>query len=570
MKTKSHQKNSNHNSIPLEEKHSLNLGELLSVEINHIKSKRAEKKQNINVLEDSLGIALSGGGIRSATISLGIMEELNKLGLIEKADYFSSVSGGGYLSSYIQSALNKSQPLSYDQLFDHNVIKHLRDYRMHFFIWPEHKFLSSLVLLSVVISSFILNWLWIILPLCFIHFAGLSNLLSYLILILLILIPALLLSPNFTSLHRYYKNRLKKAYLWLDKKILLKNLTNINAPYPLINATVHVDKDDYETESVTYRGRINSNYFLFSPLYCGSQVTHYTRTSNSLYSNLSLATAMATSGAAVNTFTGNIRLGISVRWILTLANMKLGFLAPSPLLKKWFPVFWPSYMLLEILGKAKTSSYKIQVSDGGHIENLGIYELLRRKVKTIIAIDSGHDDKFDFSDLRNLIIRARNELGMVIEFDESTGPINSVKSSLITGSSKKHFSIAKVYGLEGSYAQDYNGILVYIKSSVLPIDKFKVRSLKKEAEFLRKEGSKEDFMKKRRELDYTMYRTYTPDFPHQSTSNQFFREEQWDAYYNLGKSIGKKTVDSLGIKKTDSRINIHTKCLKLKMLTNDT
>lgn len=556
--------NSN-NFIPYEERHSLNLGELLNVERKYIKSRRTKKNKNADISKDLFGIALSGGGIRSATICLGVMEELNKMNLIEKADYLSSVSGGGYLASYIHSALNRPEPLSYDQLFNEDkIIMRLRDYRMHLYLWPKYKFLSTLILLVVAITSFLLNWLWIILPSCFFIFSNSTSLSFYLIMVLLVLIPSFFLSPNITSLHRYYKNRLRKAYLWLDKNIKLKDLTELNSPYPLINATVHVDKDDYDqAESVSYRGRINTNYFLFSPLYCGSQVTHYTRTSKSLYANFSLATAMATSGAAVNTFMGNMNLATPLRWLMILANMRTGLLAPSPFLKRWFPVFWPFYTLLEILGKAKTTSYKVQVSDGGHIENLAIYELLRRKVKTIIAVDGGQDDKFDFYDLRNLIIRARNELGVVIEFDENFDPINEIKSSLITGTSKKHFAIARISGLAGSYAQNYNGVLVYIKSSVLPVQEFKLRELKKEVEVLKKERKFKDFEIKRRELDHTMYRTYTPDFPHQTTADQFFSEEQWDAYYYLGKNIGHSVINKIGIDRTDSRLEIHEKCLKL-------
>ena len=67
---------------------------------------------------------------------------------------------------------------------------------------------------------------------------------------------------------------------------------------------------------------------------------------------------------------------------------------------------------------------------------------------------------------------------------------------------------------------------------------------------------KEDFELKRRELDYTMYRTYTPDFPHQTTSDQFFTGEQWDAYYELGKNVGNNLIHDLDFKGEDSRLEI--------------
>lgn len=272
---------------------------------------------------------------------------------------------------------------------------------------------------------------------------------------------------------------------------------------------------------------------------------------------------MATSGAAVNTFMGNMNIFAPLRWLMILFNIRIGLLAPSPFLRKAIPIFWPFYTFLEFIGKAKTTSYRVQVSDGGHIENLGVYELLRRKVKTIIVIDSGQDAEFNFSDLRNLIIRAKNELGAIIEFDNGSNPLIEIKPSLITGRSKKHFSIAKISGLDGSYADGYEGVLIYVKSSVLDIREFKIRELKKEvAELKRKNNDK--FERKRRELDHTMYRVYSPDFPHQTTNDQFFSEDQWDAYYHLGNNMGERILLDLGINEKDSRLEIYAKCTKIE------
>jgi hypothetical protein len=700
----------------------LNIGELLAMEEIYVRERRKEKfpeDTEVNVKEDSLGIALSGGGIRSATLCLGLMKELNNMGLIEKADYLSSVSGGGYLASYIHTSLAKKQAASnpYDELFEESSIKHFRAHRKHLYIWPKYKLLSQIVLALFIVGLFLLSWLWLILPfgfltviccyklpsvglscilllalmllpglifssdLTFIHrgisqlrdrlkdqlaksdsgqiivllvdmaLVGLSAMLLYggltafvfwamgststllgivgsaLVVLLLVFVPGLIFSPNFTSPHIYYKRRLQRAYLWPQKNIKLTDLQQSNGPYPLINATVHVDKDDYykakvhdyykakvheknntehhkaEKTSISYRGTINANYFLFSPYYCGSQITYYANNSKSLYANISLATAMATSGAAVNTFMGNMNLSMPIRWMMILGNFRTGYLAPSPLFAKRLPVFWPFYTALEVQGKAKTTSYKIQVSDGGHIENLAVFELLRRQVKTIIVIDGGQDNNFDFFDLRNLTIRARNELGIVIEFEKNNGPSERIKPDLITGTSQSHFAVAKVKGLKGSYTSKYEGVLVYIKSSVLTNKDYQLRRLKKEVAKLKaemdastakiktlkreikalKKGHKREDLEqkqkelkavrerveskitpeleqKRRELDHVMYRTYTPKFPHETTANQFFSEEQWDAYYHLGENIGKNVLKELGLEKEDSRLDIHNKC----------
>jgi hypothetical protein len=53
------------------------------------------------------GICLSGGGIRSATFALGVLQGLTEKELLPKADYLSTVSGGGYIGSWLQGVLHR-------------------------------------------------------------------------------------------------------------------------------------------------------------------------------------------------------------------------------------------------------------------------------------------------------------------------------------------------------------------------------------------------------------------------------------------------------------------------------
>jgi hypothetical protein len=48
-------------------------------------------------------LCISGGGIRSATFALGIMQRLARVGVLPKFDYLSTVSGGGYIGSWLSS-----------------------------------------------------------------------------------------------------------------------------------------------------------------------------------------------------------------------------------------------------------------------------------------------------------------------------------------------------------------------------------------------------------------------------------------------------------------------------------
>ena len=57
--------------------------------------------------KDLTGLAFSGGGIRSATFNLGIIQSLARRNLLGKFDYLSTVSGGGYISSWLSAQIHR-------------------------------------------------------------------------------------------------------------------------------------------------------------------------------------------------------------------------------------------------------------------------------------------------------------------------------------------------------------------------------------------------------------------------------------------------------------------------------
>ena len=58
-----------------------------------------KQKLEIDKTECSKGLALSGGGIRSASFGLGVIQAFLEHGIMQKIDYLSTVSGGGYIGS---------------------------------------------------------------------------------------------------------------------------------------------------------------------------------------------------------------------------------------------------------------------------------------------------------------------------------------------------------------------------------------------------------------------------------------------------------------------------------------
>ncbi|HTS04045.1 MAG TPA: patatin-like phospholipase family protein, partial [Candidatus Eisenbacteria bacterium] len=78
------------------------LDEVLKRERERLNKSREKRHVSPPVHEDNLiGLAFSGGGIRSATFNLGFLQALAQKGLLSKFDYLSTVSGGGYIGSWL-------------------------------------------------------------------------------------------------------------------------------------------------------------------------------------------------------------------------------------------------------------------------------------------------------------------------------------------------------------------------------------------------------------------------------------------------------------------------------------
>ena len=595
---------------------------------------------------DIFAIALSGGGIRSATFNLGFLKGLNhtkksgesKKSLFRQADYLSTVSGGGYIGSFIQHRLHQTR--EYDNLFNDDELKYLREHgdylrmgawgkiveKLNFYlntliltmlhlIWYILFFISILILIfglgqifpdipakaenyGVVLLSVSLLWyyflsafrnakprIWSAKKLFYINTAIIifltaalfSNLsLEYLcscfkeyddfkIIILLALFLftiGLFANPNILSSHRFYRFRLKDAFLE-GSNINLHDLVIEDddgakytcAPYPLINTTLNLQND----KSIS--GKESCDYYLLSPLYCGSKLTGYIPAYKGEYSRMTLATAMTISGAALNPNMG-YKSNRVMAFFMTLFNLRLGYWALNPKIfwsifhnnepglislyhnyiqkfavwsakkLKYAITLWPYYNIAELLGTLNSKRIRINLSDGGNIENLAVFELLRRKCSLIIASDAGADPDFTFADLKILQIRARNELELSIEFPDTQDPEKFIRPNSKTGQSQRHYAVAEIYEL-GKEPEERKviGYFVYVKASI-------TAQKRKLPEEMRKEP-------------FYSYKNYHPSFPHESTVDQFFDATQWEAYEKLGEAIAKDLFSDF-----DAELNI--------------
>lgn len=363
------------------------------------------------------------------------------------------------------------------------------------------------------------------------------------------IVAGLIANINYSTIGRMYRDRLMEAFLPDDMAIrgvsekigkdgslaipgadtaLLEDMCwnddkkTVLRPYHIINSNVILINSPKEM----FRGR-GGDSFILSPYFCGSDATGYIETRSFLKNRdqsdqggMSLATAMATSGAAVNPNTGVGGKGVTrdffVSLMMTIFNLRLGYWATNPCLGS--PLKSPNYWRPGICGLLgfgyREDSLFVELSDGGHFENLGLYELIRRRVDTIIVSDAGADKDFNFGDLANAIERIRVDFGVGLRFkseDEKFGKMLPGSSSDGVFASK--FKLAAngfasgtiTYPATGTEAEKIGKIFL-IKSTLLP----------------------------NLPGDLYGYKARHADFPDQTTSDQFFDENQFEAYRELG------------------------------------
>jgi hypothetical protein len=337
---------------------------------------------------------------------------------------------------------------------------------------------------------------------------------SLILFALILIVISIFTNTNRISFHHFYRDRLSEAYIIKrvkkdDDDIIKSNesltLNKLHsqkngAPYHLINTTLNVpgSKNRY------LRG-CGAELFMFSKLYVGSDVTGFRKTENYEKGKTRLATAMAISGAAASPQMGQFSSPI-LTFILTLLNVRLNRFMPNPNPeRKPFIKLWPYYFLKELFNKGDENDRLLNLSDGGHHENLGIYELLKRRCSVIIASDLGADPGFNFGDLGILLRKVRINLGIQIDVD-----LEEIRQDPDSKNTNKHFVIGTI-----EYPDAPAGLLIYIKSSIV--------------------GNEPE--------DLLAYRRKNPTFPDETTADQFFDEAQFESYRELGYLTGKAVFD---------------------------
>jgi hypothetical protein len=219
----------------------------------------------------------------------------------------------------------------------------------------------------------------------------------------------------------------------------------------------------------------------------------------------SIGTAMAASGAAISPNWG-YHTSPAVAALLAIFNVRIGWWTGNPRRKDSWDQYAPGagYLTAELLGSTTDAGKYVYLSDGGHFENLGIYELVRRRMKYIIACDADADPDYSFEDLANAVEKCRRDFGVKIEIDTS-----AIKPGKSTQLSKAHFAIGKITYPPLSGEKENTGVLLYLKSSLTGDES----------------------------ADVLGQRAVDNKFPHDTTVNQFFNETQFEVYRALGEHM---------------------------------
>ncbi|MGM9508812.1 patatin-like phospholipase family protein [Larkinella sp. GY13] len=357
---------------------------------------------------------------------------------------------------------------------------------------------------------------------------------------------------NEFSMHHFYRNRLMRSYLAATRRrtdrektanaftgfddeddlklCLLRNSLGYHGPIPIINTTLNASQ---VSETDLDRQDRKGESFIFTPIHCGFDISP-TRPANqqSIVSNeygyrptefyaykpkkLSdgktipggpyLSTAMSISGAAASPNQGAHSSPVTA-FLMTVFNARLGWWLGNPRGEDWQhsdPRSGLAYLIYDLISKTSTSQDFVCLSDGGHFDNMGLYELIRRRVRLIILGDAEQDNQFTCEGLANAIRRCRVDFGVEITIDVNKITHRNDKPNFST----KHYALGEIWYPEDQKNQP-SGRLIYLKSSLtkdIPVD---IRE----------------------------YAIKNPDFPHQSTADQFFNEPQFESYRRLGMHV---------------------------------
>ncbi|MDQ1591680.1 MAG: hypothetical protein QOG71_2307 [Pyrinomonadaceae bacterium] len=384
-----------------------------------------------------------------------------------------------------------------------------------------------------------------------VHYAQLDVLLILTFaLVAVSLVMATRVNVNKFSLHSMYRNRLIRAYMGASRprserrpnpftgfdaydNLPMHELRHYRGapdePKRKLMHVVNICLNLTSGHNLAWQQR-KAETFTVSPLHCGNFQLGYRKTheygggSAPPGDGISLGTAVTISGAAASPNMG-YHSSPALAFLMTLFNARLGWWLGNPgragndkysdklhSYNRSGPRFALRPILAEALGQSDNTSPYVYLSDGGHFENLGLYEMVLRRAHLIVVGDGSQDPRSRFEDLAGAVRKIRIDLGIPIDFiggmpiyakddkDHKRGDNRYCAVGLI------RYSCADT-DTSGAAAKD--GVLVYIKPAIT--------------------GGEP--------IDILNYASTSPAFPHESTADQNYTEQQLESYRALGSHV---------------------------------
>jgi hypothetical protein len=389
-------------------------------------------------------------------------------------------------------------------------------------------------------------------------------LITFLAPLIICVLFALRVDINEFSMHAFYRDRLARCYLGAsnvqrdpnpftgfderDTQVAVSDLrpdAGYCGPFPIFCTALNLTFG----EDLAWQERKAAS-FAFTPLYSGYDVgwtaakgreaklrfNGFVETKEYAYPGpgIHISTAAAISGAAMSPNMG-YHTNPATAFLLTVFNARLGWWLRNPravdvngkrlnaakdetspehesgLFRAPYPSPSPRFSLLylisELLGQTNDTRQFVYLTDGGHFDNMGLYELVRRRCRYIVICDAEDDGQLRFQGIGMAIRKCRIDFGAEVSLD--LRPLQHIGD---TQYGSAHCVVGTIRYPEDK-PEDKLGVVVYIKSSLTGDEPGDILNYKKEHSA----------------------------FPHDTTLNQWFTESQFESYRRLGHHVAVST-----------------------------
>lgn len=333
-----------------------------------------------------------------------------------------------------------------------------------------------------------------------------------LVLLLVSQLLARFVNINTFSLHAMYRDGLVRAYIGASNPkreankftgfargddFPMHTLDARQKPLHVVNLTLNL----VQANRLAWQQR-KAQPFTVTALHCGNfELGYRPSLQYGGRGGITLGSAVAISGAATSPSMGSYS-SPAARLIMTLLNARLGAWLGNPGVagnRSWKhpgPRSPVACLLREAFGMTSNQTPYVYLSDGGHFENPGLYEMVLRRCRTIVVVDAEADPGLDLAGLGNALRKIRIDMAIPISFDDAA-------LTRLRARGCRHAVATIGYSAVDPGATD--GRLVYIKP----------------------------LLRGNESADVDNYGRTHPDFPHEGTGKQWFDESQTESYRML-------------------------------------